>query len=237
MLGQHGADRLDTPPQTTGLTPISVSPDEVHNQPCGRSSSAAKKAEAAFRIEFARFNSAFSRFSRRTCSDSSLLSPARAPASTSPWRTHCRTVSPELTPNSPAIRRIADHSDSSGDRSATIRTARCFNSNGYRFVDFPDMTPTFPRFEVSGHAGAIQETAVLVAWADEQTIVTTTSAGRLATSDDAGTTWTLHPDTIGTADSLFAERTTDGKVEIIVVVDGKVLRTTDAGATTEVVVQ
>ncbi|MBK8435756.1 MAG: exo-alpha-sialidase [Austwickia sp.] len=81
------------------------------------------------------------------------------------------------------------------------------------------------------------ETAVLVAWADEQTIVTTTSAGRLATSDDAGTTWTLHPDTIGTADSLFAERTTDGKVEIIVVVDGKVLRTTDAGATTEVVVQ
>lgn len=81
------------------------------------------------------------------------------------------------------------------------------------------------------------ETAMLVAWADEQTIVTATSAGRLATSDDAGTTWTLHPNTIGTADALFAERTTDGKVEIIVVVDGKVLRTTDGGATTEVVVQ
>ena len=39
---------------------------------------------------------------------------------------------------------------------ATIRTARSFSSAGYRFLESPGMTPTFPRFEVSGHAGGIQ---------------------------------------------------------------------------------
>jgi hypothetical protein len=38
----------------------------------------------------------------------------------------------------------------------TIRTARSFSSGGYRLCESPGMTPTFPRFEVSGHAGAVQ---------------------------------------------------------------------------------
>ena len=50
--------------------------DEVHDQRCGRSSSAAKKAEAAFKIAFARFSSAFSRFNARFSSaDSSVVAP------------------------------------------------------------------------------------------------------------------------------------------------------------------
>ncbi|WP_238072371.1 LGFP repeat-containing protein, partial [Rhodococcus zopfii] len=41
-------------------------------------------------------------------------------------------------------------------RSATIRTARTFSSDGYRFVVFPGMTPTFPTIGVSGLTGAVQ---------------------------------------------------------------------------------
>jgi len=37
-----------------------------------------------------------------------------------------------------------------------MRTARDFSSGGYLFDVFPDMTPTFPRFGVSRHAGAVQ---------------------------------------------------------------------------------
>ena len=44
--------------------------------------------------------------------------------------------------------------------SATIRTARSFSSGGYLLDVFPDMTPTFPRFGVSGHAGAVQQAGV-----------------------------------------------------------------------------
>ena len=43
----------------------------------GRSSSAAKKADAAFRISLARRSSAFSRLSRLTSADSSLVVPGR----------------------------------------------------------------------------------------------------------------------------------------------------------------
>jgi len=46
----------------------------------------------------------------------------------------------------------------------TIRTARAFSSGGYLLDVFPDMTPTFPRFGVSGHAGAVHS-AVAVALA------------------------------------------------------------------------
>lgn len=41
-----------------------------------------------------------------------------------------------------------------------MRTARCFNSAGYRLDVFPDMTPTFPRFGVSGHTGGIHPAEV-----------------------------------------------------------------------------
>ncbi|MFV3541437.1 hypothetical protein ACNJDZ_20425, partial [Mycobacterium tuberculosis] len=41
--------------------------------------------------------------------------------------------------------------------SATIRTARSRSSGGYLLDEPPDMTPSFPRTGVSGHAGAVQE--------------------------------------------------------------------------------
>lgn len=80
------------------------------------------------------------------------------------------------------------------------------------------------------------ETAVLVAWADEQTIVATTTTGRLATSSDAGATWTLGPKPLGAIDTLSARRDDNGRVEIIVSIDGAVLQTTDAGASTDTLV-
>ena len=83
VLGEHGADRLDTPAQTTGVLVAGVDPDFDHDQRQGRSSSAATKADAAFTIELARRSSAFSRFSRLSSADSSLPTPARSPRSTS----------------------------------------------------------------------------------------------------------------------------------------------------------
>lgn len=80
------------------------------------------------------------------------------------------------------------------------------------------------------------ETAVLVAWADERTIMIATTTGRLGTSSDAGATWTLGPRSLGVVEALTARRTTNGQLEAVVVVDGKVLRTTDTGATTKVLV-
>ncbi|MFV3755795.1 hypothetical protein ACNJIO_10045, partial [Mycobacterium tuberculosis] len=43
--------------------------------------------------------------------------------------------------------------------SATIRTARSRSSGGYLLDEPPDMTPSFPRTGVSGHAGAVQTDA------------------------------------------------------------------------------
>lgn len=80
------------------------------------------------------------------------------------------------------------------------------------------------------------KTALLVAWADERTIVTATIGGYLATSNDAGATWALYPKSLGAAEALFAQRGTDGQLEIIVAVDGKVLRITDGGETAETLV-
>ena len=55
MLTQHGADRRDTPSQPAVSGPVTgVLADEVHDHCPGRSSSAAKRAEAAFKIAFAR---------------------------------------------------------------------------------------------------------------------------------------------------------------------------------------
>src|SRR5690606_33038908 len=45
-LGERGADRLDTPSQTTGFPPALVLADVFDDQRAGRSSSAAKKADA-----------------------------------------------------------------------------------------------------------------------------------------------------------------------------------------------
>ncbi len=71
VLAEHGAHRLDTPFETISAHPVSlVGADELHDYDEGRSSSAAKKAEAAFKIAFARLSSAFSRRSLRRTSDS-----------------------------------------------------------------------------------------------------------------------------------------------------------------------
>lgn len=78
QLGELGADRLDPLTQTLGsFTDVGV--DELHDQRDGRSSSA---ANAALRIPFARFSSAFSRRSRLTSADFSLVTPGRSPPST-----------------------------------------------------------------------------------------------------------------------------------------------------------
>ncbi len=77
MVAQDLADRLDTPPQPIHLTPLGVFTDEVDDHCPGRSSSAAKKAEVAFRIALALFSSAFSRFNRLISADSSLEMPGR----------------------------------------------------------------------------------------------------------------------------------------------------------------
>jgi hypothetical protein len=50
VFTEHGADRLDTPPQATVDALVLVLADERDHLVCGRSSSAAKKADAAFKI-------------------------------------------------------------------------------------------------------------------------------------------------------------------------------------------
>jgi hypothetical protein len=64
------ADRLDPV-----LLPVSV--DELDNHRCGRSSSAAKKADALFKIAFARRTSRFSRSSSANRCPSSVVVPGR----------------------------------------------------------------------------------------------------------------------------------------------------------------
>src|SRR5690606_8685707 len=114
QLGELVTDRLDTPTQTWPVG-ISVADtdmlvDVAHAQRSGRSSSAAKKAEALLRIALARFNSAFSRLSRLSSADSSVLTPGRWPASTSACRHHLRTVSGVPIPSNSATLVIAAHS-------------------------------------------------------------------------------------------------------------------------------
>ena len=122
VLGEHGADRLD-PEHPTVLV------DEVDKNPRGRSSSAAKKADADFKISFARRSSAFSFFSSRISASSSLVFPGRCPPSISARRTHLRRVSGEPIPSLSAIERIASNSEGySAFDSATSRTARSRNS-------------------------------------------------------------------------------------------------------------
>ena len=156
-LSQPGADRLDTPPKTA-IAAVVMLDDEANDQWCGRSSSAAKKADAVFRMALARLSSAFSRF--KPFELNRLL--GRSP----PHATRCRfrLGAPICGPSqsyrrraTPTTARIAAHSVSCCSRtSATIRTARSRSSGGYLLDEFADMTPSFPRRGVSGHAGAIQ---------------------------------------------------------------------------------
>ena len=86
---EHGADRLDPEPF---LVPVDI----VDDYRRGRSSSAAKKADADFKISFARRSSRFSRSSWASRSATSLGTPGRVPASTSAFATHTRSVSGEI---------------------------------------------------------------------------------------------------------------------------------------------
>lgn len=64
------ADPLDTPPQTTdGVVGVFTNENDDHGP--GRSSSAAKKVEGAFKMGFARRSSVLSRFNLFSSADSS----------------------------------------------------------------------------------------------------------------------------------------------------------------------
>lgn len=77
MLGQHVADRLDTSAQPAIATVVVV-PLKRDCPFCGRSSSAAKKAEAA--ISFARRSLVFSRLSRLLSAAASVLTRGVRPS-------------------------------------------------------------------------------------------------------------------------------------------------------------
>lgn len=79
--------------------------------------------------------------------------------------------------------------------------------------------------------------AVLVAWADASTVVALTTGGKIATSTDAGQSWSLGAAVLGEAGALSASRTETGSLEVIAVIGDSVIRTLDEGATTEVLVQ
>ena len=93
MLTEYRADRLDTPPQATINTVVLVAADERDHLVWGRSSSAAKKADATFKISLARRSSAASRFSRLISACSADAVPGRCPAPASARRTHLHSVS------------------------------------------------------------------------------------------------------------------------------------------------
>src|SRR5579875_3431632 len=85
-------DRLDPPAETVGL-PVLVGVDEADYLFRGRSSSALKKAAAAFRISLARRSSRFSRSSSAILALSFVGTPGRRPSSTSALAAQWRSVS------------------------------------------------------------------------------------------------------------------------------------------------
>ncbi len=75
-----------------------------------------------------------------------------------------------------------------------------------------------------------------VTWADEKTIVGATTSGQLATSTDAGATWTLGSNPVGQVQSIWAGPHGAGQVEILAVIGDTVLRTLNAGDTTQTLI-
>lgn len=121
---QLTADRLD--PELK-----SVLVDECDHLLDGRSSSAAKKADADRRIAFALFSSRFSRSSAAMCSASSEDRPGRSPSSTSARCTHPRNVSDGIPSCCPTRVHAPRRPPGSSRAAATNLTARSFNSCGY----------------------------------------------------------------------------------------------------------
>ncbi|OHV28898.1 hypothetical protein BBK14_17330 [Parafrankia soli] len=95
-------------------------------------SSAAKKADADFRISFARRSSRFSRSSSASRAATSVGTPAFVPASTSAFATQTRSVSGEI-PSCAPIRWHAPFALAPGSALAsnTNRIARSRSSSGY----------------------------------------------------------------------------------------------------------
>src|SRR4051794_7824039 len=123
-LGEGAADRLDP---VFELVLIDVGDDQRE----GRSSSAAKKADALFKIAFARRSSRFSRSRSASRVASSVVVPGRWPWSTSAWRTQLRSVS-ALMPSCCPIRFNAPVRVAGSRRASTaIRVARSRSSSGY----------------------------------------------------------------------------------------------------------
>ncbi len=125
--------RCRTKGAADGLDPETIAAfvDERDHLVVGRSSSLAKKAEAALRISFARRASASSRLSLRI--SSAGLSPPGACSTSWPWRLHhIRSVS-SPTPTCGAMARIECERGppSVAWRSRTIRTARSRSSGVY----------------------------------------------------------------------------------------------------------
>jgi hypothetical protein len=78
VLRQHPADRLD-PESSTIDHVVAMLANELHERGDGRSSSAAKKADAVFKIAFARRSSRFSRSNSTSRRRSSLETPGKRP--------------------------------------------------------------------------------------------------------------------------------------------------------------
>src|SRR5699024_3299341 len=126
-ITQRGTDRLDS-------EFVLMLVDELDDYFEGRSSSAAKKAEADFKIWLARRSSRFS-FSRSLIRwASAVVAPGRSPVSTWSWLTQDRNVS-GFTPSwSPIRRKIPRRAPGSAARaSRTMRTALSRSSRGYFF--------------------------------------------------------------------------------------------------------
>src|SRR5579859_2739825 len=127
---QRATDRLDSP--TSALLV-----DEDGHRGERRSSSAPKKTAALFRISLARRSSWTSRSSSFTLARSSVVRPGRVPRSTSSWWTQWRSDSGPMPSWRATLPTAPCHSPCSVAVSNTSRTARSFNSGGYRRWNSP----------------------------------------------------------------------------------------------------
>src|SRR5262249_47210677 len=124
------------------------------------SSSAAKKADALFRISFARRSSRFSFSSSAIRRRSSVVTPGRWPSSTSAWLNQVRSDSaPMPSCLAPRVTTPKRSPPFSAMASRTIRTARSRSSGGYRrwlgLFDVDMKLLLFPRNGASNQPGAI----------------------------------------------------------------------------------
>src|SRR5699024_6458903 len=122
--GQRPTDRLDA---ELMLVLVYV----LHDQRCGRSSSAAKKADADLRIEFARRSSRTSFSSSIKRWDSLVVVPGRYPSSTSACTTQFLRVSGLIPSCSPTRRNVPDLVDGSRRASPAIPVPLSRSSSGY----------------------------------------------------------------------------------------------------------